>query len=129
MHAFGYAFVADVVEDSSKSESAKPASTGSCWLILSRRRFALAEGTNIIGRDPTATVFLDSPKVSRRHASIVVKGLQATIEDLDSKNGTLVDGVAIKKPAALESGRRIEVGPFVLTFRAVSASCSTETAL
>jgi hypothetical protein len=36
-----------------------------CWLVLDDRRIELTEGANLIGRDPKARAWLDSPTVSR----------------------------------------------------------------
>lgn len=46
-----------------------------------------------IGRDPSADVVLNDPRVSRRHARLLWRGGGWLLEDLQSKNGTLVRGV------------------------------------
>jgi DNA-binding winged helix-turn-helix (wHTH) protein len=78
----------------------------------------LAEGENLIGRDPEATVRIDIGGVSRRHAMIVVDGAYATLEDLDSKNGTYLRGRRVQKPTRLAHGDEIRIGHKVarLTF-------------
>ena len=50
----------------------------------------LDEGEYVLGRDPNVEIYLDAPKVSRRHARITIAAARATIEDLGSKNGTFV---------------------------------------
>jgi len=70
----------------------------------------LAEGENLIGRDPEATVRIDIGGVSRRHAMIVVDGAYATLEDLDSKNGTYLRGRRVQKPTHLAHGDEIRIG-------------------
>ena len=65
--------------------------------------------------------------MSRRHARIVVHDGRATIEDLDSKNGTFVRGVRLSAPAVLEPGDTIRVGPYTLIFRVSHALTVTET--
>ena len=87
----------------------------------------MIDGENIVGRAPDAGVWLESPKVSRHHARIAVTGTQVIIEDLASKNGTLVGGARIATPRILEPGERIQVGPFTLIFRVGGDSRSTET--
>jgi DNA-binding winged helix-turn-helix (wHTH) protein len=126
VHSFGYAFVGEVV-DAAADAAAVPGPRTEFWLVVGRRKFAIGDGEHIIGRDPGATVWFDSPKVSRRHARIVVGNGRATIEDLGSKNGTIVSGRKIESPVELEPGDRIQVGPFALSFRAGSESRSTET--
>ena len=126
MHGYGYAFAAAISEDSSRptvADGRRP----TLWLTGRTRTFALSEGEHLIGREPAVTVCLDSPKVSRRHARIVVDDGRATIEDLDSKNGTFVRGVRLTAPAVLEPGDAIRIGPFTLIFRVSHALAVTET--
>ena len=59
-------------------------------LVWAGGRAALADGEYVLGRDPDLELFLDAHDVSRRHARITIAGNEATIEDLDSKNGTFV---------------------------------------
>src|SRR5215469_16597943 len=63
-----------------------------CWLVGRDRNFVLSEGDNIIGRDPSCSVYVDDPDVSRRHALIRIDSVctSALLEDLDSTNGTLL---------------------------------------
>ena len=42
----------------------------------------LAKGDNLLGRGRRATVWIDSPTISRHHAKIIVTGLGAMVEDL-----------------------------------------------
>lgn len=80
---------------------------------------ALAEGANLIGRDPQATVRIDIGGVSRRHAKIVVDGADVTLEDLGSKNGTYLRGRRVQKPTRLAHGDEIRIGHKVARFRFV----------
>jgi DNA-binding winged helix-turn-helix (wHTH) protein len=127
VHAYGYAFVGEVVDAAVADAVPAREPRAEYWLVVGRRKFPLADGEHIIGRDPDVAVWLDSPKVSRRHARIVVGDGRVTIEDLGSKNGTIVSGRKIQSPAGLAPGDRIQVGPFALSFRAGSESRSTET--
>jgi pSer/pThr/pTyr-binding forkhead associated (FHA) protein len=95
--------------------------------MMSTRRIALAEGENVIGRDPRVVVWLDLPGVSRQHARILIDHVEATVEDLGSKNGTYVRGDRISSPARLNDGDEIRVGPVLLTFRVWSPMGTTET--
>jgi DNA-binding winged helix-turn-helix (wHTH) protein len=123
VHGYGYAFVAEVSGELPKA-AAQPRSA--CWLVCGRRELPLVEGENIVGRAPDAGVWLESPKVSRHHARIAVTGSRVTVEDLASKNGTIVGGARISTPRTLEPGDKIQVGPFTLTFRVGSDLRSTE---
>ena len=70
----------------------------------------LGEGRHFIGRGPECRVQIDHPRISRRHARIVVGSDSATIADLDSANGTHVDGRRIsREPVPLRSGARVLV--------------------
>ena len=53
--------------------------------------------------------------------------MNATIEDLDSKNGSFVRGVRIAGPTRLEPGDEADIGPFKLVFRVAGDSGSTLT--
>ena len=48
-----------------------------------------------IGRNPGSDIVIDNLGVSDRHARIVEQDGRYTIEDLDSTNGTFVDGKRI----------------------------------
>lgn len=79
----------------------------------------LLEGENLIGRDPEAGVWIGSSLVSRHHSLIVVAGNTATIEDLDSKNGTYVNGKLVEEAELLSAGDRINLGRLAATYRFV----------
>ena len=75
-------------------------------LVLGTREVQLLEGENIIGRDPDGALWIDHPSVSRRHARIVVAGGKAVLEDLDSKNGTFLDGKQLRQEGGARGRRR-----------------------
>jgi len=90
---------------------------------LAGRILSLREGTTVIGRVCPGHVELDDDGVSRRHAKIVIApdGL-ATILDLESTNGTFVNGARVTR-TALREGDRLQVGPtaaFRFGYRAAS---------
>jgi len=95
-------------------------------LIVEDQPLTLGEGEYVLGRDPDADVYLDSPSVSRRHAVIRIAGPGATIEDLGSRNGTFVGEKRIDKASGLEHGDAIRVGAVILTFHAVRVPGSTK---
>jgi DNA-binding winged helix-turn-helix (wHTH) protein len=98
-----------------------------CWLVGRDCEFRLAEGEHLVGREPGVSIRLDSPKVSRHHARVTVTGREASIEDLDSKNGTFVRGVRIEAPTRLTPADDIQIGPIKLIFRVVEGIGATET--
>ncbi len=79
----------------------------------------LADGENLIGRDPEAKIRIDIGGVSRRHARIVVDGADVTLEDLGSKNGTYLRGRRVQKPTRLAHGDEIRIGRKVARFQFV----------
>jgi len=88
-------------------------------LILSQiegdRVFELSGDTTVIGRGEDATLILSNISVSRHHAEIELRGDMATIKDLGSANGTMVNGTSVEE-AALTSGDEIMLGKYNLVF-------------
>ena len=81
----------------------------------------------MVGRDPAVHVWLDSTSVSRRHARITINGERVTLEDLQSKNGTRVNGRQIKAPTPLADGDEIQFGSIAVSFRIWAAGDATRT--
>ena len=88
---------------------------------------APAAGENILGREADKGIRLDSPTVSRHHARIVISGAEASLEDLESKNGTFLGGQRISSPVPLTDGDEIRTGSIVLRFRMSSPKGLTST--
>jgi hypothetical protein len=64
----------------------------------------------LIGRGPSAEIRLEDPFASSRHARIVRQGDVLVIEDLDSTNGTYLNGDRLDGPQPLHPGDRIRIG-------------------
>lgn len=126
----GYRLVAEVTE---AAPSAAPAGRVTLPFKLQgeARDFALVQGANIIGRAPESEVCIDRTEVSRCHARIRIAGTTASIEDLDSKNGTYLNGRRLEQPAQLASGDEIWLGRSIARLRFVIEGdpTRTETAL
>jgi len=75
----------------------------------------LPEGEATIGRDPTSAVAVIDPSVSRKHCVLRPEDGRFQIKDLDSRNGTLVNGVAVKEHW-LRHGDEIATGDSVFLF-------------
>jgi DNA-binding winged helix-turn-helix (wHTH) protein len=90
-----------------------------------KRQFVLDTGENLLGRDADATVYIDHPSVSRRHARISIDSARAVLEDLESRNGTFLDGREIETPTEIHHGAIIGLGPITLTFVVLPAFAST----
>jgi DNA-binding winged helix-turn-helix (wHTH) protein len=116
----GYAFCAEVTRVPS---AATPRTT--IELVWKQRSLALADGDHIAGRDDSCAIVIDADTVSRRHARITVISGTATAEDLDSTNGTHVNGVRVSGPTRLNPGDELSLGSEVLTLRKRVASAAT----
>lgn len=75
-------------------------------------------GRYIIGRNDDVDVYIPSTEVSRHHAIIEVGLSTVFLRDLDSRNGTFVEGVRISSntSAKLQSGSRLSFGTYPATY-------------
>ena len=73
------------------------------------QRLELSSGTTSFGRDASADVAIDDRGLSRIHFEIAFNGDVAAIRDLQSTNGTFVDGSRINE-VVLRSGSKITAG-------------------
>ena len=64
-----------------------------------------------IGRRPSNDIQIDNRAISGQHAAVVSILSDAFLEDLNSTNGTLVNGVSVKKHF-LKNGDVIEIGKY-----------------
>ena len=123
LHRFGYAFVGAT----SQSEERAPSTDDRlrCWVIWQWGRVGLKDGDHLLGRDEDVAVWLESATVSRHHARIRIRGLDATVEDLGSRNGTFLRGERLIAPASLNDGDEITVGEVQIRFRRVEPGAPT----
>ncbi len=80
-------------------------------------KFPVRDGL-LFGRDQRCDICIADASVSRNHFKINVKGEVVEIVDLESKNGTKVNGRLVSR-AILNSGDRIEIGETVLIYEGV----------
>ena len=126
VHRFGYAFSGEA-QEARENLSRLSGRKFVCWVVRGRRQIPLEPGESIIGRDPGASVLIDENSVSRRHARIVVSDEGATLEDLGSKNGTLLQNTKVESAVPLSDGDKLKVGSIALTIRIFPVPESTET--
>jgi DNA-binding winged helix-turn-helix (wHTH) protein len=126
IHGFGYVFCGDVALAPRPLRGYREPS-GWHRIILGEREIALPYGEHVLGRSQEAAVFVDDVGVSRQHARITIGDEGATLEDLGSKNGTMLNGHAIHGPTPLADGAVIVLGATALKFRVFMAVGSTET--
>ena len=78
-------------------------------------RFRSSRERAVIGTHPSTDFVLRDPAVSRFHIELQLLGSRVLVRDLESKNGTTVDGVAVQG-AYLQGHARIALGKTVLQF-------------
>ena len=82
------------------------------------RAYALRPGENWIGSMAGNTIVLPVRGVSRRHALLTLDPDGLTLEDMGSRNGTLVKGVRIQR-TRLRTGDEVRMGPVRLRLEEV----------
>jgi pSer/pThr/pTyr-binding forkhead associated (FHA) protein len=78
--------------------------------------FVLSETHNTIGRTDENFILLSDTSISRKHAVIRRQGDRYRVEDLESSNGTRVNGKEVRKPTVLKRGDRVEFGNVEFVF-------------
>jgi pSer/pThr/pTyr-binding forkhead associated (FHA) protein len=73
---------------------------GQRWMVRSKI---------VVGRDMECDIMIPSRQVSRNHALLTLTESGITIEDLDSKNGTHINGALLEDPVILKDGDVIQI--------------------
>jgi len=74
-------------------------------------------GVAVLGRDKSCDVYLDDKQASRQHARVFSDGKQFYVEDLASRNGTLVNGGKIQGRYPIQAGDEIRIGSHYMEFQ------------
>ena len=77
--------------------------------------FRVAEADVSIGRDAENEIAIPDGSLSRRHSLVTCVGGEHRIRDLDSRNGTFVNGVPVTE-RALQHGDQVRIGASLLLF-------------
>ena len=85
---------------------------------LDRQSIELKLGTNRIGRSPDADFPISDPTVSSIHCELVLTAEGVSIRDLESTNGTFIDGERIRE-ANLAVGQTLRLGDVELAVETV----------
>ncbi|MEG4912295.1 FHA domain-containing protein [Microcoleus sp. B7-D4] len=85
--------------------------------VPSKQSILLKNRSVLLGRDPNASLQLDAPLVSRRHATIDQDSRGNYILRDHSVNGVFVNGQRVTNSVQLSEGEAIRIGPFTLTYR------------
>lgn len=91
--------------------------SGGWFLEFEGRRVELRPGEYTLGRSRGCGVVLRDPSVSRGHALLSVRGGAVTLQDLQSSNGTYVNGRRLDAEARLAAGDRVILGETELFLR------------
>ncbi len=82
------------------------------------KRLNITKNIVIMGRDSNADFCISHPSVSSHHAKITKTGNGYELEDLNSTNGTYVNGLRVKRKSIVNFGDEIQLGikSFILNF-------------
>lgn len=92
------------------------------------RTFPLERDATILGRQHDSHICLSGRAVSRHHARIARDNGAFLVEDLDSSNGTYLNGqrLAAHTPTALTERDALQIGPYVFVLRLPGAMLRAE---
>ena len=84
------------------------------------RQFTLMQSTSVGRASENGASLPDNPTVSRNHARIWLEGDQYKVHDLDSSNGTFINGTRIQEPKILKDGDIVRFGELEFLFKQLS---------
>ena len=79
------------------------------------RREIKVAGPLTVGRSQTAGVYLDDKTLSREHSQVFLQGGRLFVKDLQSKNGTYLNGTLLQRAEPLKHGDRVKIGAALFT--------------
>jgi len=82
-----------------------------------QRRVPVTRKRFVIGKKSGCDLVLDLPSISREHCAILQRNGKHFLRDLNSRNGTYLDGSRITTDVELLDGSQIHLGDFRLVFR------------
>jgi hypothetical protein len=89
---------------------------------LDGQRFPLAQDITLIGRADDCDVCVQDPLASRHHAQVKRETWRYVLQDLESRNGTLVNGEPVSGDHHLQHGDTIHVATTPLRFEDPNAT-------
>jgi pSer/pThr/pTyr-binding forkhead associated (FHA) protein len=90
-----------------------------------RKDLVFPRGSYVFGRGAECHVRPNSEWVSRQHCQLLVTGDAASIRDLGSRNGTLINGERVMGERGLTNGDQLQIGPLVFEVRLEQTPPST----
>ncbi len=85
-------------------------------VLMGGKRLVVGPAGVTLGRSRQSDIMVDDPNVSRAHAEIRPRGGSWVLTDLNSTNGTRLNGRRLQDPEVLKPGDEIELGTSLLTF-------------
>jgi len=89
-----------------------------------KQRIVVKDGESYIGRAEDCKIRIPSSNVSRKHCKLTLKDRLAFVVDLQSVNGTYVNGAKISKSTILREGDMLLIGP--ISFRVMIPTSVTK---
>lgn len=114
IYYFLYNFLKVMVADLTMDRQ-NPGETGYYLMDDDGKQYPLLT-INTIGRASDSDIVIEDPYLSSKHALITKKGRNMLIQDLNSTNGTFVNGRKIKKPFRLKEEDEVMLGDRKFTF-------------
>lgn len=93
---------------------------------IAGKRYLLAKAHTTIGRDASADIQVNDSGLSRKHFAINWNGSNATVEDLNSTNGTTVAGANVKSQN-ISADTVVKAGRTEFVFRVIAKNQGGET--
>lgn len=81
------------------------------------RQYPLEQACTDLGRHASSIICLESQAVSRHHAQILLQDGEFLVEDLNSSNGTFLNGKRIKARSSLTENDTLQIGPYTFALR------------
>jgi pSer/pThr/pTyr-binding forkhead associated (FHA) protein len=86
---------------------------------MTHHSYVLHQDITTLGRTAGNDVVIQDATVSRHHARLFFHEGQWYVEDLQSANGTFVNGTRVHRPMPLQHGDELRMGDDVMTFELV----------
>ncbi|MBM3705287.1 MAG: FHA domain-containing protein [Actinobacteria bacterium] len=101
-------------------EELKKVSKGNAGLLVIKgpsvgEKFMIRKPVLTIGRSSESDILLDDITVSRHHAIIEKKESEHEVRDLESLNGTYLNGNIVNQ-SILKNGDRVQIGKYIFLF-------------
>ncbi|MDE2409302.1 MAG: DUF3662 and FHA domain-containing protein [Actinomycetales bacterium] len=132
-YQFGAGLIITLAEDSSlpigqiavASQTQNVAVEWTPAIDVAGQRYLLTKARTVIGRDASADIQVDDKGMSRNHFEVLWDGKNAGVRDLNSTNGTKLDGRVIKE-SGMKPDSVISAGHSDFVFRVIAKSVTNE---